>query len=122
MLGTNDSKKVNWPVYADEFVANYVEIVRSFQNRDTAPKVFIALPPTVHINQFQDINNTRIEDFIIPALGEVAARTGAAIIDTHTATGGDPTLMRDGIHPNDAGKQVLCETIAAAIKTDVGRE
>jgi len=122
MLGTNDSKVVNWPVYADEFIDNYTEIVRSFQNSETAPKVFIALPPTVYINQYQDINNTRIEDFVIPALGEVAARTGAVIIDTHTATGGDSTLMYDGIHPNDTGRQVLCETIAPVIIADTGRQ
>ena len=123
MLGTNDSKKVNWPVYADEFVANYVEIVRSFQNQKNAPKVFIGLPPTVYsTGSFQDISNSRIENFIIPALYEVAAQTGAVIVDTHTPTGGDSTLMSDGVHPTDAGKQILCETFAAAIKADTGRQ
>lgn len=123
MLGTNDSKKVNWPVYADEFVADYVQIVRSFQNSDSAPMVFIALPPTVYsTGSFQDISNSRIENFIIPALKEVAARTGAKLIDTHTPTGGNSALMTDGVHPGDAGKQILCETIAAVIKADTGRQ
>ena len=80
--------------------------------------VFIALPPTVYsTGSYQDISNTRIKNFIIPALKEVVARTGAIIIDTHTPTGGNSNLMKDGVHPNDTGKQILCETIAAAIKT-----
>ncbi len=121
MLGTNDSKKVNWPVYADEFVADYVKIVRSFQKQENAPMVFIGLPPTVYsTGSFQDISNSRIENFVIPALYEVAAQTGAVIVDTHTPTGGDSTLMSDGVHPTDAGKQILCETFAAAIIEKVG--
>jgi len=122
MLGTNDSKKVNWPYYADEFIDNYTEIVRSFQEADGNPMVFIALPPTVYsTGSFQDISNTRIENFIIPALKVVAARTGAVIVDTHTPTGGNSSLMSDGVHPNADGKAVLCETIAAAIIADTGR-
>lgn len=120
MLGTNDSKIVNWPYYADEFVADYVKIVRSFQNQANAPMVFIGLPPTVYsTGDFQDVSNSRIENFIIPALYEVAAQTGAVIVDTHTPTSGDSTLMTDGVHPADAGKQILCETFAAAIKAKV---
>lgn len=123
MLGTNDSKDVNWPYYADEFIANYIEIVRSYQNSDSAPMVFIALPPTVYsTGSFQGISNTRIENFIIPALKEVVAQTGAILIDTHTPTGGNSALMTDGVHPGDDGKQILCETIAAAIIADTGRE
>ena len=120
MLGTNDSKKVNWPYFADEFVHDYVEIVRSFQNQPNAPMVFIGLPPTVYsTGSFQDISNSRIENFIIPALYEVAAQTGAVIVDTHTPTGGNSDLVSDGVHPTDAGKQILCETFAAAIKAKV---
>lgn len=123
MLGTNDSKDVNWPYYGHRFVDNYTQIVRSYQNSDSAPTVFIALPPTVYsTGSFQGISNPRIENYIIPALKEVAARTGAILIDTHTPTSGNSALMTDGVHPGDDGKQILCETIAAAIKQDTGRE
>lgn len=122
MLGTNDSKIVNWPYYGDDFIDDYIRIVRSYQELPGEPMVFIALPPTVYsTGKFQDISNTRIEQEIIPQLKQVATATGAIIIDTHTPTGGDATLMSDGVHPSAAGKQVICETIAAAIKADTGR-
>lgn len=122
MLGTNDSKDVNWPYYGDSFTDDYMEIIRSYQNSDTKPTVFVALPPTVYVTgRFQGISNPRIEEEIIPKLYEAAEETGAIVIDTHTVTSGDNTLMSDGVHPSDEGKAVLCKTIAAAIKKETGR-
>lgn len=124
MLGTNDSKDVNWPDYGDEFIYDYISIVRSYQNSSTNPMVFIALPPTVYNPDggYQNINNTVIEDEIIPALNKVAAVTGAVVIDTHTPTADAQNLTSDGVHPNDAGKLILCETIAAAVIKSTGIE
>lgn len=123
MLGTNDSKDVNWPRYGESFAADYTEIVKAYQNSGSKPTVCIALPPTVYsVGKFQNINNTVIEEEIIPALRTVAEETGAILIDTHTPTQGNEELVKDGVHPSAEGKQVLCETISAAIISETKRK
>lgn len=123
MLGTNDSKEVNWPEHKDEFVDDYIHLITSYQNSETAPTVFIALPPTVYsVGKFQGISNDVIEQEIIPKIQEVAKATNVTIIDTHTPTQNNEELVSDGVHPSTEGKQVLCETIAAAIIADTDRE
>ncbi len=123
MLGTNDSKNVNWPYYGDEFLENYIRIIRSYQDSASKPMVFVALPPTVYSeNRWQGISNPIIEQEIIPALREAAAVTGAIVIDTHTATKNAAEHFSDGVHPSTPeGKALIGEAIAKAIIKDTGR-
>lgn len=124
MLGTNDSKEVNWPYYGNDFTDNYIELIKSYQNSPSNPMVFVALPPTAYAKakNFQGISDKVITENIIPELYVAAAATGAIVIDTHTATAGDESMVKDGVHPSEKGKAVLCETIAKAIIRDTGRE
>ena len=43
MLGTNDTKPQNWQHEA-EFVANYTELVKSFQALESKPKIYVCRP------------------------------------------------------------------------------
>lgn len=120
MLGTNDSKSFNWEMpenaNAEQFREDVTALVRSYQKLSSKPQVYIALPPTV-FSTFAQIDNDTIEEQIIPALREVAAGTGAQIIDTHAANANAEDEFTDGVHPSsDDGRRILAKAVAKAIK------
>ena len=123
MLGTNDSKDYNWEQLQGDptqYIVDMTNLVRSYQQSEAQSTVLIALPPTA-FSSFAHINNTVIEEEIIPALRQVAANTGAAIIDTHTANANAKAHFHDGVHPSDTeGKKVLAEAVAQAVLQEVG--
>ena len=125
MLGTNDSKGYNWVSDMDnprQFIIDTTDLVRSYQQADSAPTVFLALPPTV-FNPFAGITNEVIEGSVIPALRQVAKDTGAVLIDTHAATKDAAEHFADGVHPSDAqGKKLIADAVAAAITAHVGKK
>ena len=125
MLGTNDSKGYNWVSDMDnprQFIIDTTDLVRSYQQAASAPTVFLALPPTV-FKPFAGITNEVIEGSVIPALRQVAADTGAVLIDTHAATKDAAEHFTDGVHPSDlAGKKCIADAVAAAITAHVGKK
>ena len=125
MLGTNDSKGYNWVSDMDnprQFIIDTTDLVRSYQQAASAPTVFLALPPTV-FKPFAGITNEVIEGSVIPALRQVAADTGAVLIDTHAATKDAAEHFADGVHPSDlVGKKCIADAVAAAITAHVGKK
>ena len=118
MLGTNDAKPINWEGDMDnphQFIIDTTELVRTYQQMDSAPTVFLALPPTVH-RTYSTITEEALAQKVIPALRQVAKDTGAVLIDTHTATKNAAEHFADGVHPSDAqGKKCIADAVAAAI-------
>ena len=125
MLGTNDAKPINWEGdmhNPHQFIIDTTDLVRSYQQSASAPTVFLALPPTV-FKEFAGITNEVIEESVIPALRQVAADTGAVLIDTHAATKDAAEHFTDGVHPSDlAGKKCIADAVAAAITAHVGKK
>ncbi len=122
MLGTNDSKDVNWPYHGEEFLDDYIKIIRSYQNSASKPMVFVALPPTVFsIGAFQGISDYRIANYINPLLKEAVSATGAILVDTYKATA-NQSYVTDGVHPSQKGKEAICAVLAEAICKDTGRK
>jgi lysophospholipase L1-like esterase len=121
MLGTNDSKPVNYAKIKEDngaqFIKDMTAMVQAYQSQANDPQVFLALPATVYRDLASgSINNVNLEELIIPCLEAVAEATGATLIDVHSATKNQSENFPDGVHPNDAGKAVIAQTIANAIK------
>ena len=119
MLGTNDSKPFNWEMpdnaNAAQFRTDLTALVNSYKALKSKPRVFLALPPTA-FSDFAQIQNDTIENEIIPAVREVAAATGASVIDTHSVNKNAGDDFVDGVHPSsDAGRKLLAQTVANAI-------
>ena len=119
MLGTNDSKPFNWEMpdnaNAAQFRADLTALVESYKALKTKPHIYLALPPTA-FSDFAQIQNETVENDIIPAIREVAAATGATVIDTHSANKNAQDDFVDGVHPSsDAGRKLLAQTVANAI-------
>lgn len=110
MLGTNDAKPENW-IYSDEYVADYCDLIDSFQELSSNPEVWICKP----VPAFEDrwnISPTVIRDEIPPMIDEIAEIMGAKVIDLHAPLLPYGDLFPDGIHPNAEGAGIMAQTIA----------
>ncbi len=66
MLGTNDSKPYNW-VHGDDFYADYISMIDTFENLPSHPKVIVCYPPKAFTHAY-NINDSVIHDEIIPII------------------------------------------------------
>lgn len=112
-LGTNDSKPQNWQ-YKSEFVADYVDFIKSFRDLNDKVDIRICYPAPAFSGAFK-ISGAVIKDEIRPMIDEIAKQTGVKIIDLYTPCLDKRALFPDGIHPNAEGAKVLAETVCAAI-------
>lgn len=113
MLGTNDSKDVNWKNEAflkDDLRA----IVNSFLSLSPAPKVYLATPIPGFGTAF-NINPDRVETLVGPRVRDLANELNVQGIDTFTSFIGRDDLFVDGIHPNSGGRDLLAQVIQNAI-------
>jgi lysophospholipase L1-like esterase len=113
MLGTNDTKPQNWK-YFDEFVADFKNLVESFTNLPSHPKVFLCRPCPVFGAGNYGINEPNL-DQEIPVIDQVAHYEDAAVIDIHAALAGQPRLEPDNVHPNADGDAIMAKVIAKAL-------
>jgi acyl-CoA thioesterase-1 len=117
LLGTNDSKPVNWtpngkPKQDQQFLQDTSAMVDTFMNLATKPVVYLALPPTAYANGF-GIDGAVIKGEQIPLLQQVAKAKGLPLVDVNTPTFVPmPTsLFTDGVHPNDAGALLIAQVM-----------
>ena len=112
-LGTNDTKPQNWR-HAKAFVDNYVELIRSFAELESRPRVWICYPVPAFPGR-SGIRDSIINPEVLAKIDQIAARTGSPIIDLYEALSDKPELFPDRIHPNAAGAREMAETIYTAL-------
>lgn len=113
LLGTNDSKPENW-AKKDDFARAYKELVVSFQQLSSHPRVFCGSPPYVAKKGNFGINDPVVL-LEIPIIEAVAKELGAGMIDVHGATAGHDELFKDNVHPNTAGASLIARAVFRAI-------
>ena len=113
MLGTNDTKPQNWRHEA-EFVADYRELVKSFQSLKSRPKVFVCRPVPVPGQGNFGINEENVRKEI-PRIDALAKELGCGVIDMHAALEKFPEMLPDRVHPNTAGAGEMAKAAAQAI-------
>ena len=113
-LGTNDSTSKNWQ-HADQFVNDYIDLIQSFQKLNTCPSVYICYPTPAFTNS-KGITEKTLREEIVPLIDQIAARTGAQIIDLYTPLKDRPELLPDAVHPNAKGASVIADTIAKSLQ------
>ena len=113
MLGTNDTKPQNWKFEA-EFVADYRELVQSFQTLKSKPKVFVCRPVLVPGKGNYGINEENIQKEI-PRVDALAKELGCGVIDMHAALVNFPEMLPDRVHPNTLGAGEMAKAAAKVI-------
>jgi acyl-CoA thioesterase I len=113
VLGTNDSKTMNWPFHA-EFPADTKQLAGRFMALESKPKIYLCYPAPAHATEAQGINDPciRAEQ---PMIDAVARKIGAHVIDLHTPLADKPRDFPDGIHPNSDGAQIIALTVYRAL-------
>ena len=118
MLGTNDSKALNWDAYKAEYVDHALKLIKSYRDLDSHPAVYLATSPTVvpGSNRY-GIQADVLHNEIVPLQKQIALIADAGFIDVHQATK-NATLEQfpDYVHGNAAGYTWIAEAVYAGIK------
>ncbi|MBQ9250489.1 MAG: hypothetical protein IJ179_09015 [Oscillospiraceae bacterium] len=117
MLGSNDTKAVNWDAAA--YARDLGELIDSYRSLESSPRVWLLLPPPAFPFRGKvlwDIRSEVLEQEVLPICRQVAAEKKIPVIDTHTPFIGKKELFMDGLHPGARGGKLLAETVYGAIK------
>ena len=116
-FGANDSKHPgdgsldatnavnNWQ-HKSDFIGDYKEMIAAFRKTNLATKIFICYPTPDFPGRW-GINEKTIR--------AVADKTGASVIDLHSALDGKAELFPDTVHPNDEGAKLVAAEIFHAL-------
>ncbi|MEY4033948.1 MAG: sialate O-acetylesterase [Verrucomicrobia bacterium] len=115
MLGTNDTKPQNWK-YEAEFVGDYRDLIKSFQELPSKPKVYVCRPCPVPGKGNFGINEENVLKEI-ERLGPLIKELDCGMIDMHAALLEKAALLPDRVHPNTAGAAEMAKAAAKAIAT-----
>ncbi|MBL7970834.1 MAG: hypothetical protein JNL03_04865, partial [Prolixibacteraceae bacterium] len=121
-LGLNDTDPRNWPNFRDEFIPDYLKIIRSFQNSGSqSPKVFICRMTPVFNSHPRFKSGTRDWFWQIQEKIEQVARVAqVGLIDLHTPLYAHPDLFKDALHPDQAGAGIIAKTVSRHITGNYG--
>ena len=124
MLGTNDCIPRNQAPLKSDFVADYKDLIQTFANLDSHPKIWICtiapVAPADYAKQhnlyMQSIDGPTVETVGVPMIVQIASDTLTPLIDVHAALEGHFDLYCDSVHPNSKGAKVIAQTVYDAIK------
>jgi lysophospholipase L1-like esterase len=113
MLGTNDAR-ANISEATGNFSADYKKLVGEYQGLVSDPQIWLVKPPPIFENEL-DLNNTILEQNVIPQIEQVANELCLPTIDVNTALTSYPQYFGDGVHPSDEGAIFIANEIIQAI-------
>ena len=116
-LGTNDSKPQNWKHKA-EYVSDYVALVKSFQELECKPTVWVCYPAPAYPGRW-GITDKVMKEEVMPLIDKVAKEAGVRIIDLYAALSNRKDMFPDRVHPNAAGARVMVKTISEALASSL---
>ncbi|MDE6660818.1 MAG: hypothetical protein K2J93_03210 [Anaeroplasmataceae bacterium] len=119
LLGSNDSKEKNWD--KEKFIKDYKDIIDSYVNLVTSPKIYILLaPPAFQVGKkvLYQLRGDVIEKEINTAIKEITKEKKLEAIDLYEVFKNKQELFADGVHPNAKGSKLLAQTIYTVLKND----
>jgi len=118
-LGGNDSKLINRG-HLDEFEQDCHDLIRSFRQLPSHPRVILLLPLPCFLQDTAQIYDATIVSVIIPHIRNVAYADDAEVLDMHSLFVDKESLMPDKIHPNLEGAHIIASRLfeLLALKTD----
>lgn len=112
MLGTNDSKTVNWTAHKDEFLSDMKEMIAGYQNLPSHPTVYVGISPRLTVDEVMDLVNDTILNEIVPLQRQAAVEMGCPVLDIQALSQTMPdSEFKDCVHPTDTGYQKLANYI-----------
>jgi len=117
MLGSNDSKPWNW-VYGTNYVTNYTDLIATYANLPTHPRVLICTPPPVFGGGAFSIDPSVVANSIAPIVRQLGVSLGREVIDLHALLAGHAEWFPDNVHPNSRGTTVMAAIVYSALQGD----
>jgi len=114
-LGTNDSKPFN-RVFLNEYVKDYKDLISSFQQLPSHPRVVLLLPAPVFLSDTTSITASVVSEKILPMVRQVAYQTGCEVINLYNLLIESPQLFPDKIHPSAAGAALIAKRICELVR------
>jgi lysophospholipase L1-like esterase len=109
-LGENDAKAINRPFY-NELVADAREMIRSFKNLPSHPRIIVLLPTAMFVTDTNGIYDPVCISEVSPRLQQAASAEGVEVIDMHSLFAGRPDLVPDQIHPEEQGSGMMAKRL-----------
>ena len=116
MLGTNDCKTFNWD--ETDFTASYTALLQSYLSLESAPEVWVMLPPPVFERFGKAAYHMQpqvLQNRIVPLTASIAEAQQVPTIDLQTAFADRDMLFPDGVHPDQRGAKQLAETVYTTV-------
>lgn len=126
MLGTNDTKSVNWKG-SDAFGKDYEDFIGTYEALAAKPQLILVTPPSLFKTGGEGQDEKADADALIEEESQIIRRIGQEkkipVIDLHEMSGAHPEWFNeDGIHPNADGAEAIAEAVAAQIQDIVNAD
>ncbi len=108
MLGTNDSKIINWgdASRSEVYFNDYVDMINILSQLPSQPKIYAMIPPELFSPYPYNMQSDVINKTLPVLIRQIASLENVEVIDNWSLFGGvDMTI--DGCHPNDAGHNLI---------------
>ena len=115
MLGTNDTKKINWN--KTNFFEDFQLLIESYENLPSYPKVYVMTPPPLYLDKNRPTypNQDTLVKETIPLIKLAANKENVELIDLYTPFWNKPYLLSDGCHPNETGAEAIAKIVYSKI-------
>jgi alpha-L-fucosidase len=121
-MGTNDSRPEDY-ARLDEFVQDYMDMIRSFRELPSSPKVTLLLPAPVFGSETEYVSDSVLVNRILPMVRQVACESGCEVINLYNLLIESPGLFnKDLVHPMQSGALAIAQRVCEHIrmKSDAG--
>lgn len=116
-LNASDSFMLNRQ-YFNKFEKDYTELVQSFRQLASHPRIVLLLPLPSFATDTNQITNPVIKEQIIPIIQKLAYQTGCEIINLYSLFVDKEDLMPDKIHPSSLGATLIAKRLYEVVKLD----
>lgn len=120
-LGLNDQGNNNWPDHKEDFVADYLQLIESYQALDSKPTVIVCkMTPSFSGHHWFEEGMRENYQEIQSKIVEVAEIANIDVIDLHEPLYRFPELYADDLHPYKEGASIIAKKIHQFITGDYG--
>ena len=115
-LGTNDTKPVNRVYLEEDFMNDYRDLIQSFKNLESKPRVVLLLPVPVFSEDTTGITARVVREQLLPMTRQLAYETGCEVVNLYNLMIDKPEMVPDRVHPNAEGALIMARRLYDLIR------